>query len=94
MQLYDSLARTPEEVTAALVKEGALLVLDPKQFEVVPTVFGIMLQLQSIDFGLPIAIPAYAFRIMLPNQEQFTPPPPDAVHFAVSDHVQVCGTSR
>ncbi len=93
MNVYDALVRTPEEITAALAKDGAMLVLDLKQFEVVPTAFGIMLQLRSIDFGLPIAIPANALRIMLPHQERFPSPPPDAVRFAISDHTRVGGTS-
>lgn len=93
MQLYDSLARTPEEIDAALSKDGAILALDVSQFVVVATPSGIMLQLRSLDPGLPIAIPTNALRIMLPHEDRFTPPPPEAVRFAVSDHVRVRGTS-
>ncbi len=94
MHLYDSLVQSPEEIASALKVDGAILALDLRQFEVVVTHSGVMLQLKSSDPGLPIAIPANALRIMLPHLPQFAAPPKGALSFAVADHIHAGGTSR
>lgn len=94
MHLYDSHVQSPEEIAAALKVDGAILALDIRQFEVVVTHSGIMLQLKSSDPGLPLAVPANAFRIMFPHLPQFVAPPKEALSFAVADHLHVGGTSK
>ena len=92
MQMYEAFDCTQQDLTDALLVDGAVFALNLSMFEFVINGGNLTLQAKGEDPGLPIILPANAVRLLLPHREHFRAPPESAGHFAVSGSIHLGGT--
>jgi hypothetical protein len=73
MLVYDCFAHDRATFEAALKEDGAMLVLDLKQFEVVVRDGILMLQRKGADRALAMSVPFASARIFRPRRELAPP---------------------